>query len=287
MPPGARFMGTKMITLSRHLTNSYLIALFDQESGEFAAILDANDITACRTGATSAVAVDAMTPQRSLSVGVLGSGHEAKAHVRAIARVRDFTEIRVFSPSRENRQAFAHVISDELGIGCEATETAEDAVAGADLIIAAARSRDETPILDGAWLSAPGCVVSIGSTLPEQREIDSAAIDVADLIVCDTVAEVTEETGDFLAAKADGVKFEHKVFGLSDLVRGEIMGRLDEAGLVMFKSAGSGLQDIAVAELAFSKAVERGLAVALPAGLAVKDGSLSSGRDQSPSPPAA
>jgi ornithine cyclodeaminase/alanine dehydrogenase-like protein (mu-crystallin family) len=113
-------------------------------------------------------------------------------------------------------------------------------------------------------------VVSIGSTAPEQREIDPRTVEACDLIVADQVDEVMEETGDFIAARAAGVRFEHKVVSLNDLVMGRLGERVASARLPMYKSVGAALQDIAVAEIAVHRARERGLAVPLPIALDIK-----------------
>lgn len=268
--PAGPLVGTKFFTLSKKRTLTYIIALFDREDSHLVAFVDANLVTAMRTAATSAVAVDIMAPKKKLALAVIGSGHEAQAHARTIHTVRDIGSIAVYSPTEANRQRFAERFAGEWNIPCRAADTAADAVAGADLVVAATSTRGDGPNLEGAWLEKGQTVVSIGSTLPEQQECDPATIAAADVIVCDTVEEVVHGTGDFIAAKKDGVPYEDKVFSLSDLVRGKVDGALAKAELPMFKSAGSGLQDVAVASLAYRKAVERGLAVTLPMELSIK-----------------
>lgn len=263
-PSNTRFMGAKLFGAGRARNVSYLIVLFDQTTGAIAGFLDANHITACRTGATSAMAVDHMARPGPMSLGVLGSGAEAQSHICAIARVRPVSEVRVFSTTPERREAFAARMQAELGIPCSATDSAEAAVRDADIVVAAARSHGEKPILFGDWLRPGMLVVSIGSTVAEQREIDASVVAACDLIVCDTIEEVVEETGDMLSAKAEGVPFDDKLITLGDLVSGRFETRVRNARLPMFKSVGAGVQDIVIAELAFEKAVAEGLATELP-----------------------
>lgn len=258
-PPQSRFMGTKVFGFGRAKTVSYLISLFDQQTGALAALIDANLITAYRTAATSAVAADVLAPKGPATLGVLGSGLEAQMHARAVASVRPVSALRVFSPTAKNREAFAATFSRELGITCVPVATPEEAVSGANIVIAAARSHDETPILRGKWLRDGMMVVSIGSTLPEQREIDEEIVSGSDLIVCDLCEEVIHETGDMLAAKAAGVEFESKIISLNELLTSE-SARAATSKRPMFKSVGAALQDIVVAELAVEKAVAAGLA---------------------------
>lgn len=270
-PSGRRHMGAKLIARSRRLGVSYLLPLWDQESGDLVALIDAKHITAMRTAGTSAVAVDRLTPRRPLAVALLGSGGEARAHAAALAAVRSVTELRVFSPTAANREALARYCRTDLGIPATAAVTAQAAVTGADLVIAAARSHDETPVLDGTWLRAGATVVSIGSTLPEQREVDPETVRRCALIVADVPHEVADDTGDMIAARNAGIAFDDRLVALADVVQGRCRGRAHDDDILMFKSVGSALQDLAVAELCLERAEEQNGGTVLPVGLTVKN----------------
>src|SRR4051812_48904197 len=167
-------MGAKLIAAApADGVVSYLIPLFDQRTAELVALLDGHSITGYRTAATSAVAADLLSPPGALTVAVIGSGFEAQNHVRALAVVRDLKAVRVYSPRPESRARFVAELSD---LPITQAASAEEAVAGATLVVCAARSRDETPTLLGKWLRPGMTVVSIGSTLPEQREVDPEVI---------------------------------------------------------------------------------------------------------------
>jgi ornithine cyclodeaminase/alanine dehydrogenase len=270
VPPAGELMGAKVFGIARKKRASYLIALFDQADARLVALVDGIHITALRTAATSAVALDRMAPKRPLTLAVFGSGAEAQAHVRAFGRVRKLELVRLYSPTAANRERVAAALSQELGAPCLAQSLAAAAMEGADLVLAAARSRDEQPVFAGEWLRPGMLVVSVGSTLPEQREIDARTIDACDLIVCDMVDEVIQETGDFIAAKAGGIAFEAKMASLNELVMGRLDERLSGARLPMYKSVGAAVQDIVVAGIAVRRAVELGLAVPLPMDLEIK-----------------
>lgn len=270
--PNGRIFGAKVMASSRAKRTAYLIALFDQQEGGIVALLDGNAITACRTAATTALAIDCLLRTDAPRLGILGSGTEARCHLLAIAAVRKPREVLVFSPSPDNRGAFAVEFTQRLGIPCRAVESPAAVVAGADLLLAAARSRDETPIFSGAHLRKGMIVASIGSTLPEQREIDAETIARSDLIIADEPEEVATTTGDCIAATRAGIDFSAKMASLSDLVSGHVKDRLAGADLVLFKSVGAGIQDIAVAEFVLDRAVKEGLAAELPLDLAIKHG---------------
>lgn len=254
-----RYAGAKMISASSaHGCASYLLALFDAATMELVALMDANTITGTRTAATSAIAVDLLAPEQVLDVAILGSGFEAFKHLSAIREIRQFSRIRVFSPTPNSRERFARRAAAELGLEVDPVNSPEAAVQGAGLVVCAARSRNETAILDGHWLAPGTTAISIGSTVPEQREADWVTFDRARTIVADVVDEVVTDTGDGLDAAAHGVDVEAKTVALADVVAGLARPRQSAADIVLYKSVGSALQDITLAVLAYQRAIEIG-----------------------------
>jgi ornithine cyclodeaminase/alanine dehydrogenase len=262
--PDGGMMGAKMIAVSlKAKTASYLIPLFDQETVALAALLDGNAITGFRTAATSALAADALSPAGAWRVAAIGSGFEAKTHVRALASLRPLAGVTVYSPNPASRDRFIAELAD---IGAPMTQAAsvEAALDGANLIVCAARSRDEGPTLKGALLRPGVTVLSIGSTLPEQRELDAEAISRAGLIVADMVEEVAHETGDMIAARNEGVDFAGKLVGLDAVIGGRHRGRTDPGQIVLYKSVGAAIQDLSVATMCVERARAAGRGTPLP-----------------------
>jgi len=241
---------------------SYLISLFDQQTMALAALIDGNRVTGLRTAATAALAVDRLAPQRPLTVGVIGSGFEARNALECLAAVRTLKSVRVFSPTQASRERFAEGFRPTLEV--TAIGSAEAAVQGVDVVLCAARSRDESPVLRGAWLPAGATVVSLGSTLPEQREVDEETMARAACIVADMPEEVSHDTGDGIAAAKAGVDIAGTLVPLSDLVAGRIAPRRSDSDIVLYKSVGSALQDIVVAEMLLARARQLGVGVELP-----------------------
>jgi alanine dehydrogenase len=266
-PPGSRYYGAKLMAATMNVPGGaveYVIVLFDRANSRIAGFLDANLITGYRTAATSAAALDKIAPKGPARLAVIGSGLEATMHTRAFAAVRALSEVTVFSTTPAKREAFAQAVEDDLGIAAQAVADPRQAVARADIVLTAARSHDEQPILFADWLPDRAIVVSIGSTIPQQREIDVSVIERADLIVCDMLEEVLHETGDMLAARQVGVDITARAVSLNDVMNGSVADRLAAAQRPMFKSVGGGVQDVIVGGLVFDRAVEAGLAVALP-----------------------
>ncbi|GAA3755762.1 alanine dehydrogenase [Microbacterium kribbense] len=265
-PPGARFAGSKTIAAS--MTDgvaSYLVTLFDQHDSRLAALIDGNRITGIRTAATAAAALTALLPDRPLTAAVVGSGFEARAQLRAASRIARIEGVRVSSPTAAHRARFARELGTELGIPITAVTDARTAVDGADLVLCAARSHDETPTVLADWVTRDATIVSVGSTTPSQRELDPALIDRAGFIVADALAEVLHDSGDMIAAREAGFDPDAVTVSLHDLLGGA--ARRPEQGIAIYKSTGSGFQDIVLAELLYDRAVAQGAGTPLPVGI--------------------
>lgn len=262
--PTGDIMGAKLIAAStRHRRASYLIPLFDQTSVELIALLDGNAITGFRTAGTSALAADVLTPSGACRLAVLGSGFEARNHVRALAAIRRLESVSVFSPNPDSRAAFVQALAD-LNVPIQPAESPREAMKGADILLCAARSRGEVALFDGAWLEPGVTIISIGSTLPEQREIDPETVRRASVIVADMPEEVANDTGDMIAAATAGIAFREKLVSLADVVGDRHRGRISPEDIVLYKSVGSALQDLSIAQMCVTRAEKLSVGTLLP-----------------------
>jgi ornithine cyclodeaminase/alanine dehydrogenase len=238
----------------------YTFALIDYRTGQLLALMDASHLTAMRTGAAAGVAVKYLARAEASSVGILGSGGEARTEFEAIAAVRSLREARVFSRSVERREEFAREMSERFGVAVTAVGRPEEVTEGVDILVAATNTAGRGPALLGEWLrGATGLHInSIGSTLPTQREIDPDVWSVAHRVVLDT-RKLLEESGDAIAARQAGSLDETKVVELHDVVAGRAAGRTHAAETTLYKSVGTGIQDVAVAYRVFQQARAKGL----------------------------
>ena len=268
VPPSGQLFGAKSIagSFADGLRVSYLISLFDKDTADLVALVDGNRVTGLRTAATTAVGASCIVPPRPLSVGVVGSGFEARSHLTAFSHVLEFADIRVFSPTPAHREAFAADFDGVFGAPARSVGSAREAVEGADLILCAARSRDESPTLHADWVGPNSAVVSIGSTTPAQRELPAELIARAAAVVVDTREEVVLGSGDMIAARAHGVEVDSLVVTLNAVLTGQ--AEIDvERGIRIYKSTGSGLQDIVVAGMLVDRARAEGIGTVLPVGI--------------------
>jgi alanine dehydrogenase len=254
--PSGDYFGLKIIAAGpRAKRASYLIPLWDQRTMDLAALIDGNRITGYRTAGTAVVAANWLAKPGPLHVAVIGSGFEARGLLSALLASREVSFVSVYSPTQAKREAFADDFRKSHGIEIGAAGSALAAVANVDLILCAARSHDETPTLEWQWVMPGTTIVSVGSTLPEQRELDTGIIERAALIVADMPDEVLHETGDALAAIKAGVDVAGKLVSLSDVGTGKVQARKSPDDILIYKSVGSALQDVVIAEMILARAL--------------------------------
>ncbi|MCW7943456.1 ornithine cyclodeaminase [Streptomyces hygroscopicus] len=222
-----------------------VINALDPVTGQLVAVLDGTAVTTLRTAAASAVAFDVLATAGSAELGLLGSGAQALAHARAVARVRPLRSVRLWSPTPHRRERAADVLAAELGIPVKAAATAEDAVAGLPMVAACTLS--STPVVRGAWL-APGCtVVSVGSFEPTRNEVDAQAVRRAAAVVVDDPETAREHAGTVVAALRDRLLAEDDLIPLGGVLTGRREARRSTDDIVLHISVGLGVQDAAAA----------------------------------------
>lgn len=253
-------MGCKIMTLVRGVGTRYLILLYDVEDGSCLALIDADLVTKVRTAATTALAGLHTVAQPPKGLAVVGTGFEARGHLAFLARLWPIERVWVHSRSPENRRDFARVMGDQLGLDVRPTGTVGETVGAATTVLLATKST--TPVLDGAALQPGTVVLSIGSTRPDLRELDIASQARTATMVVDAVEQVLSESGDIRAARDAGVLTED-VMPLATLVAGDRVLPAPSPGaqrdVTLFKSAGTALQDLALARALYRRAEETGL----------------------------
>jgi alanine dehydrogenase len=254
--PGSGLVGAKLLTvvpgnLVKGLpSHQALIALFDSESGALLAVVDGRYITEARTAAVSAVSVRHLARQDARELAILGSGVQAHSHLQALPLVREFDEIRVWSPTRERLERFvAHA-----GGRVRAAASAEEAVRGADVVVLATNSI--TPVIKRAWVSPGAHVVAVGACRPNHHEVDPELMRQS-IVVVDSRAAAIVESGDIIGSGC-------KVYAeLGDIVAGTHCGRPNASAITLFKSLGLAIEDMVSAGLAYhrAQAANRGMQV--------------------------
>jgi ornithine cyclodeaminase/alanine dehydrogenase-like protein (mu-crystallin family) len=250
-PPGGFFgmmpaltldgLGIKIVTfyasnadrgIPTHMATIFLV---DPETGTPLAVMDGTLITEMRTAAVSAAATKLLGSPDAKVLAILGSGVQARSHVEALRLVRNFEEIRVWSPTK----AHAEQLAKEIGAKAM---SAEEAVRGADVVVTATNSK--TAVLKGSWLK-PGCHVNaVGACRPDWRELDDEAM--ANIVFVDSREAAIKESGDVILSRTK-IHVE-----LGEALAGKVPPRANET--TVFKSLGMAVEDIAAALLVYESA---------------------------------
>jgi len=250
------YMGAKIMTLCTGVGNRYLLLVYLQETGELLATLDASEVTRLRTAATTALAGGLLRPEGTTVLGLVGSGFEAEGHLRAFAHLRPLEKVRVFSRSARKRQEFAERLGEDLGIDIEPAAEVAEVTSCSPVTVLCTKSAE--PVVDGTTFAPGAVVLSIGSTRPDLRELDDATFARSRAVLVDDVAAVLAESGDVKSAISAGAIERESLVSMADWAehRATADGGRD---LLVFKSVGTALQDIALAAVLIRKATEHGL----------------------------
>jgi alanine dehydrogenase len=234
-------LGTKLVAFYPRNTDvpthHATILLFEPESGEPLVTMDGRLITEVRTAAVSAVATEHLARTDASVLAIIGSGVQASSHLEALRLVREFREVRVWSPRRAKAFAQEH--------GVDAAASAQEAVRGADVVVVATTS--QTPVLFGQWLSPGAHINALGAPRPDWRELDDEALRRSRVYV-DSREAAQKESGDVIAA---GEVFAE----IGEVAAGTKSGRRSAEEVTLFKSLGLAVEDVATAELVYRKAM--------------------------------
>lgn len=233
----------------------FVTPLFDAKTGEPLALIDGAAMNPLKTGAAGGVEVDVLARADASTVGVIGSGTQARTQLRATALVRDLDAVQVFSPSRDHREAFATEMDAVLEASVTAASSSRAAVSGVDIVITATTAT--TPVVDSDDLDPGTHVTAMGQTHPERRELDAETIRRA-MYVPDLRERAFEDAGAFLyALEHDFVEADHPHADLGGVVAGRAPGRRTDDELTVFDSGGTAIETVAAASLVYERAVER------------------------------
>jgi ornithine cyclodeaminase/alanine dehydrogenase-like protein (mu-crystallin family) len=234
-----------------------LVTLFDGETGVPTAILDASAVTAVRTAAVTAVATGLLARRDARELGILGAGVQARTHLRALATVRDFEQVRVYAPTRAHAEAVVAEATVARG-KVSVARSAEEAVRAADVVVVATSARE--PVLTRAWLRPGAHLNAVGASTPQAREIDTATV-AACALFCDSRESLRNEAGEFQLAIREGAipGEEHVRAELGEVLVGTSPGRRDDSELTMFRSLGLAIEDLAAAQSAVTTARAQGI----------------------------
>jgi alanine dehydrogenase len=231
------YFGTKFYSTHPRYGAHFYFVLYDARTAEPLAWMEANGLGQIRTGAAGGYATDLLANPEADTLGVIGTGYQARTQVEAIRAVRRIKTVRVWSRSEEKRRKFA----DECS--AQAMDSAADAVLGAQIVITATNSAE--PVLEDGWI-APGTMINaMGSNVASRRELPGELVRRATLVAVDSLEQAKIEAGDLLLADS-----------WANVVELQNVKRHFQPGQVtIFKSLGIGVEDVAAGSFVYQRAL--------------------------------
>ena len=233
-------------------TNGMMVLLSSRTGFVQALLLDNGYLTDVRTAAAGAVAARHLSRPDSSIAAIFGAGMQARLQLEALTLVRPIREARIWARDMAKAEAAATELAAKLDFPIRAEADPQAAVAGADIIVTTTPS--ETPILRADWLRSGQHVTAMGSDAEHKNEVEPTAIAKIDVYVADSLKQ-TRRLGELHHAIAAGLVSEGAVFPqLGDVVAGLHQGRENPGQITLADLTGTGIQDTAIATLAFARA---------------------------------
>jgi ornithine cyclodeaminase/alanine dehydrogenase-like protein (mu-crystallin family) len=238
------------------------VLLYDATTGALIAMIEADHLGRLRTGAASGVATELMARPDAHSVGLFGTGRQAKTQLEAVCAVRRITKVEVFSRNADRCALFAEEMSNSLRTEVVPAMRPDMAVMEKDIVITATSAK--TPLFDGRLIGEGTHLNVVGSNFLRKAEIDVETVRRADIVVCDSIEACRLEAGDFVAACEAGVKCYENMHDLAAVVTGQATGRAMPQDVTLFKSVGLAIEDVALGHEIVRRAREAGVGREFP-----------------------
>ena len=234
---------------------SGMMMLLSAETGRLEALhLDNGYLTDLRTAAAGAIAARHLAREDARTAGVLGAGVQARLQAAALAEVRPIERVLVWARDGAKAEACADDLALRLGLDALAVGSVEALVLESDVVVSATSARD--PLVVADWLHAGLHVTAMGADAPDKNELHPGVLERADLVVCDSRAQCAR-LGELHHALEQGI--EIAVTELGAITSGARPGRTGRDQITVCDLTGTGVQDTAIALLAYDKAKAAGL----------------------------
>jgi alanine dehydrogenase len=255
------YMGLKIYTVSPSGIR-FLVPLFSGKSGELLALIEADFLGQLRTGAASGVATRFMARQDARTLGIIGTGLQARTQLEAVAAVRKLERVHAFGRDEQRRAKFAQEMTSRIGVPVMAVSSAEEAVRGADILVTSTNSRE--PVVDGRWLEPGMHINAIGVNFPDKRELDTNAVRRCDVIAADSREQSKIESGDLIQVFGENEAEWSRVYDLAQIIAGDVPARTSSDQITLFKSNGLAIEDIVSAGRIYELARQQGIGKEVP-----------------------
>ena len=258
--PSAGALVTKLVSLfpenRDRPTHQAIICCFDPETGEPIAIMDGTYVTAVRTAAGSALATKLLARAGAEVVSVIGTGVQAQAHARALSRLPGIRVIQLAGRDEDRVAELADQLTAD-GVPARAVPSIEGAVSSADVVCATTHA--DEPVVRREWLRPGTHVNSVGYNTTGRGEVDTATVRDAVVVVESRAAVIAPPPSGAieirLAMEQGALASPEAQLEIGARVSGDVIGRLDDEQLTLYKSVGVAAQDAAAAGLVLDAAL--------------------------------
>jgi alanine dehydrogenase len=241
-----------------------IVMLYGGEPHQLLAVIEAGRLGQLRTGAASGVATRHMARENASSVGIIGTGFQARTQLAAVCAVRSIRTVKAYSRTPERREEFCQRMSSDLGIEVTPTSSAQEAVQETDIVIVMTNVRTLDPVLLGDWLEPGMHINAAGANSLGRRELDDAAVTRCSIIATDAKDQAKLECADLAVPIGLGLLDWDPVLELGQVVTGRAPGRTSANDITLFESQGIALEDVVAAAHIFERAKAEGAGEPLP-----------------------
>ena len=225
-------------------------------------LLDNGYLTQVRTGAAGAVAAKYLAPERVETVGVIGSGVQARFQMEALMQVRPFSSIRMFSlDSDDGKDRYVRDMRQMLKVEVIKSPSVEAVVKESSIVVTTTPAR--RGFVKSQWLHPGLHITAMGSDTEEKQELEADVPAAADLVVCDLKSQ-SFRLGELRSALEQNLMTEDSaVVELGAIINGKARGRSDERQITVCDLTGVGVQDTMIAIKTFDLAAQRDIGLAV------------------------
>jgi ornithine cyclodeaminase len=226
------------------------------------AVAEAFALGQMRTGAITGVATKWLAARGADDMAVIGSGKQAVTQVAAVHAAVTLKRLRVFSPTKAHREAFAARMAAEFGFEAVAADSVESCVKDAPIVTCATLATK--PFLASAMLARGAHVNAIGAIVPARIEFAADIFPRCAVVAVDNLPTVQKLSQEFIKYFGANIEPWDRVTPLSQVVAAG-QGRPPGADLTLFKAMGMGISDLAMGAELLTRAAQRGVGRPLPA----------------------
>lgn len=243
-------------------TGSGMMVLVSAVTGRpEAVLLDNGYLTDLRTGIAGGLAARYLAHKEIETAGVIGSGGQARWQMMGLKQVRDFQRVMVYGIVRDEVERYVEEMAQVLDAEIVKADDVKQVVCNSDVVITCTPAKD--PYLRAEWLHPGLHITAMGTDSEDKQELDAAALGRADLLVCDSRPQ-SFRLGEFHNGLEEGViAKDDPIVELGELTSGRAPGRQSDDQITICDLTGVGVQDTAIARLAYRKATERGLGLSI------------------------